>query len=165
MVNEKELKIIEILKENMEESSFSDILKKSPFSREPTFRHLQKLHKQELIEKRKIANIYVYKLNFKENKLISLLSYLNYKKNESFQIDKDLKQTATLFALKSKNEVIVCIKGKGDDIGKNYKIIKFEDFIDRVLKDKSYRDKILNKYTPVFNVERFYEEIGSVLEW
>ena len=78
-MNEKELLIFKTLSK-LKELSFSDILRQVPFSREPTFRYLQSLHKQKLIVKRKIANIYLYSSDIKNIETVSVLSLLNNKK-------------------------------------------------------------------------------------
>lgn len=75
-MNEKELLVLNVLR-GFGEFGFADILKKVPFSREPAFRYLQSLNQQKLINKRKIANLYLYSLNIENDETISLLSFLN----------------------------------------------------------------------------------------
>ena len=157
--SEKELKILEILLKRPGESGFSDILRFSPFSREPTFRYLQSLLKQNLIKKRRIANIFLYSINYQEPKVPPILSYIMNKtmSKKDREIGDRLRGTNALFAIKGEDLLIV-----SNSHNLNAKTMSLKEFRERAAM-RGFVEDILRAYRPVFNIERFYSEISEFL--
>ncbi|MCD6558134.1 MAG: hypothetical protein J7K31_03845 [Candidatus Aenigmarchaeota archaeon] len=115
-MNEKELLVLNVLRE-FREFGFSDILKNVPFSREPAFRYLQSLTRQNIIKKRRIANLYLYSLNMENDETISIISFLNNRELNNSDYGPEIKKM--IYEITDKNVLfIILMKKPGEKKGK-----------------------------------------------
>ncbi len=180
---ERELMILDKLVNEPKEYSFYEIMEKSELSREPTYRHLQRLVEKNLVIKRRIGNIYLYSINFRNELIHPLLSFLHIKRltDEERNAAKHiipLLPSSTLFAFMKQAKdgstiVYVVYAGKPSEVEELLKrndsfsglIIKY-----RGMEIKNFRRlvltrglKALKNTKAFFNGERMFKEVANVL--
>ena len=180
---ERELMILDKLINEPKEYSFYEIMEKSDLSREPTYRHLQRLVDKNLVTKRRIGNIYLYSINFRNELIHPLLSFLHIKrltdeeKNAAKSII-SLLPASTLFAFMKQGKdgstvVYVVYAGKPENMGEllnrsdtfaglniRYRGMEIKNFRRLVL---TRGLKALRNTKAFFNGERMFKEVANVL--
>lgn len=181
--------IIDYMK-NLKEFEFSKILKKIKLSREPLYRQLQDLVDENILNKRKESNIFLYSINIENKKAVNIIGLVNSKTLEKdsnrYMIEKIIEKgvdKSTMFILyrKIKNKkfeiILVCSHNKKDNQEKIQGLTKslecenqadiyassllIQEFLDKM--NGEYKESILENYTPVFGGERFYFELNNLL--
>ncbi len=171
---ERELMLLEKIIDEAREYSFYEILEKSEFSREPTYRHLQRLVERGFIRKKRIGNIYLYSLNLENEFLHPILSFIHMKKlgpelREKAEKLKPALPKNTLFAYFDGDAVVVGYSGKPEldeifkkagEMGLEARGVEIRNFRRHVAR-KGLR--MLSGIRVFYNGERLFREIADAL--